>query len=132
MNVYEQIEAIFSGASEESPIWAQELLDEIRSVKKLLIDLKKESESKNIIRKHASESQKQRDFYAFVKKFRDSMQAREVGGTSPSFEYYGSLLGVDKHGLLYDKNSFRKLSRQEAFEVYKYVYKYQKEYKISG
>ena len=131
MNVYEQIESIFSGEAEEKPQWASELLEEIREVKTLLKE-QKELLTHKSYQPSTTYPQKRNGFYSFIKEFRISMRANVVKNNYPSFDYYGRKLGVDYSGLLYDKESSRTLSREEAFKVYSYAYRHKNEYKISA
>lgn len=40
----------------------------------------------------------------------------------PEVKYKDKVLGIDNKGLLYDKNTLKFLSKEEAFEAYRYFY----------
>jgi len=131
MNIYEKIDTIFSGEAEERPQWANELLEEIREIKMLLKE-QKELLNYKTQQINTTYPRNNSDFYDFVKKFRASMQADTTNNIYPTFEYKGRKLGVDYSGLLYDKKDSKTLSRQEAFEIYRYAYEHRNIYKISA
>lgn len=129
MNIYEQIDTIFSGESEEKPLWARELQEEMREIKKSLQQLIKYQENrKDLPNKHITNN----IYYTFIKNFRASMSADMMSKESPTFEYLGRKLGINSSGLMYDKKDFTLLPKQEALEIYKYLYKHQNECKISA
>jgi len=110
MNIYDKIDAIFSHEDQDRPEWAKEILDELQQIRELLVEHKSE--------KRAVDKQ----FYRFVKEFRESMRADVANNTYPTFYYNQRELGVDFKGLLYDKESLKILSTKEAFKIYKYAY----------
>lgn len=114
MNVYSQIDAIFSGESEEVPQWAKDILKEVREVKQLLIEQQR------------SQGDNDREYYNFLKIFRTQMRADVEKDLYPSFCYDGIEYGVDRNGLLYEKGSGRTVTKNEAFEIYRYAYQQQK------
>lgn len=132
MNVYEQIEVIFSGEAEEKPQWAGEILNELQEIKLLL----KEQLSNNLYHSNTSYPQNRdkpdNKYYDFVRKFRILMKPDTVNNIYPTFEYFGRKLGIDYSGLLYDKKDSKTLSKKEAFQVYRYAYKHQNDYKTSA
>jgi len=116
MNIYDKIDVIFSGEAEDKPKWAEEILTELREIKILLQEQKREHNTKNTISP---------SFYAFIKEFRVSMKADTINGIYPTYIYNNTKLGVDFKGLLYDKDSSRILSKEEAYRVYKDAYMHQ-------
>jgi len=100
------------GKLDTAPLWAQELLKEIRAVRALL-----ETQRSN---------QKPYDFYDFVNAFRKAMQADTASGRYPEVEVEGCRLGVTRAGLLYDKETSKEIGRTEAFAVYKTLYEQHK------
>jgi len=110
MSIYKQIDSIFSSDSAEKPAWADEILNELQEIKKLL---KEQKESTNKV---------DTDYYNFVKEFRNIMKADITNNIYPTFHYQGKKLGVDFKGLLYDKQTQKYLSKTEAFQVYRYAY----------
>ncbi|MEA3522724.1 MAG: hypothetical protein U9R50_07095 [Campylobacterota bacterium] len=123
MNIYEKIDVIFSGEAEDKPQWADEILTQLQEIKILLQEQKQ----------HPQSSQKiSRNFYAFIKEFRISMRANTTEKIYPTFIYDNKRLGVDFKGLLYDKESSKLLSKDEAYKVYKYAYSHQNNTKYSA
>lgn len=120
MDIYEKIDAIFSGESEEKPQWARDILDELREIKTLL------NEHMQPQIKRATSYNDNDGLYAFIKQFRVSMRADTNKSIYPTFEYQGKNLGVDFKGLLYDKETTRILPRDEAYRVYRYAFDTQK------
>lgn len=112
MNVYNKIDAIFSGESEDKPAWANEILSELKEIKTLL------KEQKTTINKI------DKNYYEFIKSFRRSMRADVANNIYPTFNYNGRRLGVDFKGLLYDKETKRTIPKHEAFEAYRYAYEH--------
>ena len=107
MTIHEKIEKIFAQESDNRPEWATELLTELKEIKSML--------------QVASEAKKVHDytFYDFVNSFRKSMM--------PNVQNNEQRLGVNFKGLLYDKESSYLLSRAEAINVYRYLYKHNKD-----
>jgi len=110
MNIYDKIDAIFSDDIQEKPLWADELLSELREIKTLLKEQKKEIKKID------------KNYYEFVKNFRQKMKADIANNIYPTFHYNDREFGVDFKGLLYDKQTQRTLPKNEAFEVYEYAY----------
>jgi len=135
MNIYEQIDSIFSGEAEEKPQWASEILKELKEVKVLLQEQKELCKNKpNQLYTAYPQNRQNTDsaYYDFVKQFRISMKADTKNNIYPTFEYDGQKFGVDFSGLLYDKKDSKTLSRQEAFRVYRYAYQHKNRSKISA
>jgi len=137
MNIYKQIETIFSGESEEKPQWVGEILNELMEIKLLLQQQQqKELAQCSPLQMHISSPQNQtkndKKYYDFVKNFRASMRANTLNNIYPTFNYFGRKLGVDYSGLLYDKKDSKTLLKQEAFKVYRYAYEHQNEHEISA
>ncbi len=112
MNIYEKIDAIFSDDMQEKPVWADEILDELKEIKTLL------QKQQKTVRKI------DKNYYEFVKIFRNSMKADVANNIYPTFYYKGKKLGVDFKGLLYDKDTQRPITKDEAFEAYRYAYEH--------
>lgn len=111
-SVYEKIDAIFADELDTPPVWAQELMGEIQQLKALV----EKEEQRNVKR--------DKFFYAFIKAFRLNMRADTEKKRYPKIlDHKGRKLGVNFDGLLYDVNSSKLLSTQEAFKVYGYLYK---------
>jgi len=118
MNVYEQIETIFSGDAEKKPEWANEILKELADIKTLLV--KKELPHQRVNNLYSND-----DYYDFIKQFRISL-------TDKIFEYKGRNFSVNKRGLLYDTKTLKIVSKSEAFKIYKYAYEQKESSKISA
>ena len=119
MNVYEQIDAIFSGEAHDKPQWANEILSELKEIKSLL---KEQKQSFPRDKKIYNDSK----YYDFVKEFRIKMKANIEEKTYPTFVYKGRKLGIDFKGLLYDQSTLKTISKKEAFTVYRFAYEQQK------
>ena len=110
MDIYEQIDTIFSGEAENKPQWANEILSELKEIKVLLKEQKQTTQKID------------KNFYSFIKEFRVLMRADTTKNIYPTFNYDGRRFGVDFKGLLYDKENSKFLSTDEAYKVYKYAY----------
>ena len=123
MNIYDKIDAIFNANIDAKPPWVDELFNELQEIKVLL------QEEKPLDMPYSKKQFERIDsrFYAFVQSFREEMKANTTYGTYPTFVYGNKRLGVDFKGLLYDKESSKVLSRQEAFKVYRYAYEHQEQ-----
>lgn len=121
MNIFDQIDTIFSGEAEDKPKWAEEILNQLTEIKTLLQE-QNNSKPKRI----------NHNFYTFIKEFRNSMKANTIKNVYPTFLYHGRKLGIDFKGYLYDKESLKVLSKDEAYIVYKYAYNHQDNKKRSA
>jgi len=111
-NIYRQIDAIFVNELEQPPIWAKELIDEIKTLKETITQHEKNSQKRG------------REFYRFIREFRKSMYADTEKKIYPKIiDYRGRKLGVNFDGLLYDISTSKVLNTQDAFKVYGYLYK---------
>jgi len=115
MSIYHQIDRLFQEEQEPKPRWAEEILKELAQLKR---DLQK---NKSYVSDH---SKKPEAYYAFVKMFRALMKADVEKGVYPTLFYEGEEFGIDYQGLLYNKQTQKILSREEAFALYEYAYKY--------
>ncbi len=114
---------MFSGEAEDKPKWADDILGELREIKILLQEQKKAS--KQATKSNSSLSN-------FINEFRVSMKTDTINNIEPTFIYQDKKLGINKRGLLYDKNSMRILPRAEAFKVYKYAHNHQENIVLSA
>jgi len=114
-NIFSKIDKIFELENDTTPKWAQELLFEIREVKKLL--------QKETIAPKTTICQRGTDIKSFIMNFRKTVKQDEM------FIYQGRELGINSRGLLYDINTNSILKTQEAYEVYGYIYKHDTEIK---
>jgi len=114
MNIYEKIDTIFSGYGDDRPIWANEILEELNEIKTLL---KNTNNTVNKIDKN---------YYEFVKDFRQMMKADVEKGLYPKVKYQDKVLGINFKGHLYDTSDNSTLPKDEAFSAYEYFYENQK------
>jgi len=115
MNVYEQIDRVFSDSETAVPVWAREMLEHLRFIRNIL-------EHSGIDRMSRSSYCNDSDFYEFVRKFRIIMRADISKERYPTLKYHGRELGVDFNGYLYDKGTGGILSTKEAFKIYRDLY----------
>lgn len=109
MTVYDQVENMLS-QSEKRPQWADEMLFELREIKRLL------QQNRHKRQKHDKE------YYRFVNRIRDELRADLARDIYPEIRYKGRILGIDLKGYIYDKNTAKGLSAHEAFAVYRFLY----------
>ncbi len=115
MTIYEKVEKLFEDKIDDNPIWANEILKELREIRRLLFKI-----SKN------ASLNKDRDYFAFIKKFRKRMKPDVEKNIYPEVEYKGRRLGINSQGYLYDKDTLENLPRYEAFEVFRHFYEKEK------
>ena len=112
-NIFAQIDAIFQHEtpSQQPPVWANEILQELREIKQLLQEQRQQSNSRI-----------SKDFYRFIQEFRRSMKADTQNNIYPTYHYENRKLGIDFKGWLYDKETTKYLTKEEAYKVYKHAY----------
>ncbi len=93
----------------DTPLWAQEMITELKAIRSLLEEQKS--------------NRKPYNFYDFINTFRKEMQADVEQGRYPEIEINKRRVGVTKVGLLYDKATSDIIERAEAFSIYKSLYK---------
>ena len=103
---------------DDRPIWANEILEELKTIKTLL---KNTNTTVNKI---------DRNYYEFVKEFRLMMKADTEKGFYPKIKYHEKVLGVNFRGFLYDTSDNSTLKKDEAFSAYEYFYENQKNLNI--
>ena len=113
-NIFEKIDTLFSGENDDKPVWAVDILNELKSIRVLL-------EQNNT--KTLNSVNDKNEYYEFIKQFRVSMRADVNNDTFPYIIYSNKKLGINFKGYLYDIDKSIPLSNKEAFEVYKYAYK---------
>lgn len=126
MDIYEKIDIMFSGEAENRPKWADDLLDELKEVKSLLLELKS-TQNLNVTANNLD-----RQYYNFVKQFRINLSPDLQNNIYPTYHYKNQKLGIDIKGLLYDKETTRTLLKYEAFDAYRFAYDHQNTIKISA
>lgn len=109
MTVYDQVEKMLN-QSEKRPQWADEMLFELREIKRLL------QQNRHKGKKHDKE------YYRFVNRIRDELRADLARDIYPEIRYKGRMLGIDLKGYIYDKITTKNLPSHEAFAVYRFLY----------
>ena len=113
-NIFEKIDTMFSGENDDKPVWAVDILNELKSIRVLL-----EQNNRKVSNTNSSNNN---EYYDFINKFRASMRADVDNDIFPYILYHNRKLGVNFKGYLYDKDKSTTLSSKEAFDVYKYIY----------
>jgi hypothetical protein len=90
------------------PAWAEEILEEIVAIRRLL-----ESEK---------ECKRREEYRRFLGKLRKRLRANPARGIYPKIRYGGGEYGVDARGSLYELATQRDLSAREAFEIYEFLF----------
>lgn len=108
MTVYEQIEDMLN-KSEKRPEWVDEILFELREIKRLL------QEGKH-------KQKKNREFFRFINRLREQMRADIANDIYPEIHFKDRILGINFKGYIYDKYTTKELTAQEAYEVYRFLY----------
>ncbi|MCK5853688.1 MAG: hypothetical protein KAG56_00615 [Sulfurovaceae bacterium] len=112
ISIYNKIDAIFADELEQPPLWAKELMDEIKNLKEMMNRQEVKGEKMDKV------------FYGFIKNFRISMCADTEKKLYPKIiDHRGRKLGVNFKGLLYEVKTSKLLSTKEAFKVYEFLYK---------
>ena len=111
MNLQEQIEKLLKTQEDDTNTLLRQILDELKKVNINLKNLAKNQQKYNSA-----------NYYKFVKEFRKKMQPDVDKRIFPEVEYKGVKIGSTTKGFLYEKETSRTLSAQEAFEIYKYFY----------
>ncbi len=110
-NIYEQVEKLLN-EQDNHPKWVDEMLFELREIKKLLQNTNKSK----------IEAQNKTGYFTFVNKLRKEMRADIISGIYPEVHYQDKILGVNFKGHLYDKATTEELPALEAFAVYRFLY----------
>lgn len=114
MNLYDKIEALYQDNGKKSTPPPSDILREI------LGELK---EIKTLLCSNYEKTKKiDSSLMSFVAQFRKNLQPNIDKNIYPEVQYNGRILGVNFKGLLYDKNTLKLISREEAFEAYRYFY----------
>ncbi len=109
MTVFEQVEKMLK-ENDTRPEWVDEILFELREIKRLLHETK-----------HPS-GKKKRDYFRFINKLREELRADLARDIYPEIRYKGKKLGINLKGYIYDKTTTKDLPAHEAFEVYRFLY----------
>ena len=120
-NIFEQIDDIFSDEYDR-PSWANELLDEIKDLKKII-----NLQAQNISKASYKYQNKNNDYdlYQFINNFREDMKPNVSENHYPTFQYEGINYGINLKGHIYNKDDSISVSRDKAFKIYRYLYEHQ-------
>ena len=115
-SLYKQIDNIFnSSPKSKDDDLLYEILNELKEIKEVL---------KNSNNRYSTKYEPiSEEFYQFITNFRESLKADVDKDIYPEVEYKGRKYGINNIGLLYDKNTSKVISKQEAFRIYRYFYK---------
>ena len=105
MNIYEKIEN-FVKEENERPSWVDEILYELREIKRLI---------KN------SNEQKQK-YYKFVDHLKKTFKEALQKGNSIEIEFYGGIYSINLKGYIYDVVTKKEVDAQKAFEIFHFLY----------
>ncbi len=111
-NIYEKIEKIYATKQSDEPAWVAELRAELKEIKMLLKTTAKPQRKKR----------KPKAYFDFVNLLRERLKADTIKEVYPELEYKGKRIGVNFKGFLYDKETTKSLTANEAFAVYEYFY----------
>lgn len=109
-NVFKKIDLIFNTYSDDRPLWAQEILQELKEIKSLI------NSTNNTVNRI------DKNYYDFIKEFRKLMRADVENNIYPKVKYKNKSLGINFKGYLYDTVKNAILSKDEAFSAYEYFY----------
>jgi len=115
MNIYEKIDNMFENNNNNQEMFFKELLSELKEIKNIL-----KFQPQEYNRQYKKSLPK--EYYDFVKNFKNEMKENERMGIYPEFEFEGFRLGVNSDGLLYDKDSLQTLPTFKAFEIFEKLY----------
>lgn len=108
-NIFSKIDKIFEQTSDDVPKWAEEILCEIKEIKRLLLIDKKIPQIKI--------SDNSDDIKSFIRGFRKMLRKDDM------FVFQGQELSINDKGLLYDINSNSILTSHDAYDVYGHIFK---------
>jgi len=103
-DIFDKIEAIFS-VEEDTPKWANEILEELKEIKK---DLKSQQTKINNIDKN---------YYEFIKYLRKRLRADVQNDYYPTLIYNNKRYGINFDGLIYDKQDLKVIRDRFVFCV---------------
>jgi hypothetical protein len=116
LNHLDNIENSFNNvASTNMPVWAKYLLSEIQELKSLI---------KNSNNSYYSSNGRDINYNNFVQNIRKMLVANPSANYFPEIIYNNTKIGLDINNLLYYKHNSKNLTRNEAFEVYEFLYKH--------
>ncbi len=92
-----------------TPIWAKELLEEIREIRDFIQEKERIEQKKNA-------------YYEYVQTFRKIMRPDPSLCHFPVIKFKGRVLALTNEALLYDKRSGRTLNTFDAQSIYRELY----------
>ena len=108
MNIYKQLDNLL----QEDNNSCQEQIDQIlKELKEIKLILKKQDKT---------------DYYKFVNRIRKELKADINNNIYPEILYKNKRYGIDFKGFIYDKSTNIDLKPQDAYEIYKFLYKNRK------
>ena len=110
MDIYQKIDEFLG-----EEIFKEEMKEDV--LKEVLFELR---EIKALLAKKTKKLPK--DYYDFVNEFRSKFKEEPINGKYPEFRFNGKLLAINEKGLLYNKQTKRILSTNEAFSVFEALY----------
>jgi hypothetical protein len=116
--IFNKIEKIFESESDEAPSWANDILNELKEIKKIITQTNKTTKKID------------KNYYDFINNLRKTMKAYSTDNYFPRIKYKGRILGINHRGLLYDIATERILPKQEAFQIYYDLYKNKDKLKV--
>jgi hypothetical protein len=116
MTIYEQVDKMLN-QDKERPLWADEILTELKEIKQLLKNSSKREKK----------YPKDKAYFKFVNDLRDKLRASIADNRYPEIIYNGRALGINFKGWIYDKSDSKVLPAHEAFKVYRFLYENKKD-----
>jgi len=126
-NIFEKIDTMFSGVNDDRPMWAVELLDELKEIKELLQSTKSLSVVKqepipntpNITVSSYTKTARS-DFFTFVDCLRETY--KDSNNYPYDLHYNNMILGISDGGLIYNKLTNKVFHTDQAKQIYKDLY----------
>jgi len=123
-NIYEKIDTMFSGQNDDKPQWAVEILQELHEIKELLQQSTQPKQynipSNNHTPQYSSIVDKHRlTYFEFIQ---DLRQNYNDAVSTDDILWKNQRLGISEGGLIYNKNTNRIYSTEDARIIYKELY----------
>ena len=117
MNIDKMIQDLLKEESPKTaytnpPLWAKEILQELKEIKTLL--------KQNSYKKTKSHPQ---SYYNFVNSLRKRLKIDAKDNKHPRIFYKNSYYGISEDGLLYNMHTLNNLPTSKAFEIFEFLYK---------
>ncbi len=105
MNIYKQLDKLLEEESSDCQELMQQILKELKELKTLI---KKQDKS---------------DYYKFINRIRKELKADIKNNIYPEITYNNKTYGIDFNGFIYDKQTSKTLKPQDAYDIYKFLYR---------